>query len=529
MSTPPVSAPPAASIRLYDTLTRHVQAVVPREPGVLRVYVCGMTVYDHCHVGHARAMIVYDTLVRYLRYRGWKVIFVRNFTDIDDKILARAASEGVGPMDIADRYIASFHEDARALGLAPPDHEPRVSHTLPEIIGMISALLDKGHAYLADGTVWFDVRSFPKYGALSGQRVDDLRNDDPEGGKHAAADFALWKSARPGEAAWESPWGPGRPGWHIECSAMAYATLGPQVDIHGGGLDLVFPHHENEIAQSECSHGHHPFVRTWMHNGMITVGTGTKAGGRAHREAEAGDSGEAIADDRAQVGEKMGKSKNNAFVIKNALQTVPAPAIRMYYLQNHYRSPLPWSDEALIEALSMLVRLVDARDQAMSMEGDEDPAVVVRDLGEDARAAWEAGINFERRLYEALDDDFNTARALGVAFEVARTVNRFAGHKKAKKRGGPVVAPALLGFAVLQHALGALPEPGSPFHEEVRTKRLRAMGIELAEVEGRIAARQQARAERDWARADQLRAELTDLGIEVMDAADSVTWRVKLT
>ena len=523
-----IGAAVSAPLRLYDTLTRSVQPVIPQEPGVLRIYVCGMTVYDHCHVGHGRAMIVYDTLVRYLRYRGWKVIFVRNFTDIDDKIIHKAVAEGVGPMDIADRYIHSFHEDAEALGLLRPDHEPRVSRTLGEIVDMIGTLIENGHAYLADGTVWFDVRSFPTYGALSGQKLDDLRNDDPEGGKRSAVDFALWKAAKPGDIAWESPWGPGRPGWHIECSAMAQATLGPQVDIHGGGLDLVFPHHENEIAQSECSHDGHRFVRTWMHNGMITVGSGTKAGGRAHRSAEA-EGGEETVDRSSQVDEKMGKSKDNAFVIKTALRLVPALAIRLYYLQNHYRSPLPWSDEALLEALAMLVRLVDAREHARSMSGDDPPEVVVRELGSDAKAVWDLGRGLRDRLLEALDDDFNTSRALGYAFEVARAVNRLAGNKRAKNRAGPVVAPALVGFQLLQDAMGALPDDAEHFHEEVRSKRLVAMGLDRADVERLLADRQQARADKEWAKADAVRDQLLSMGIELMDGVDRAPWRARLT
>lgn len=508
---------PEHTIRLYDTKSRALQVVRPIEPGTLRLYLCGMTVYDHCHVGHARAMLVYDSFVRYLRYRGWKVIFARNITDIDDKIIIKAAKEGVPPLTLADRYIESFHEDMKALGTLPPDHEPRVSTSLQAIRDMIATLIEKGHAYVSDGTVWFDVRSFDQYGALSGRKLDALQSADPEHGKQFSADFALWKAGKPGEPTWESPWGPGRPGWHIECSAMATEVLGHTVDIHGGGLDLVFPHHENEIAQSECATGH-AFANIWMHNGLLTAGAGTKAGGRNHRDD----------DDSAQIDNKMGKSKGNAFVIRNALAQVPAEAIRLYYLQTHYRSPLPWSDDALLESLSMLARLYDARETASSWGGQESPEAVIKDLGADADAVFQLGSDFEARLMKALDDDFNTAAALGHAFELARAINRLGNHKKARKRCGPVVAPALSALQMLASTLGLMTLSGDDFHQEVRAKRLHAMGIEREDIETKLAERQAARAAKDWTRADEVRDELDGLGIMVMDTADGVSWRVKL-
>jgi cysteinyl-tRNA synthetase len=509
----------AAPMRLYNTLTRAVETVDPIEPGKLRIYVCGMTVYDDCHVGHARAMIVYDALVRHLRHRGWDVTFVRNFTDIDDKIIRRATAEGVAPMAIAERYIASFHRDMDALGLARPDAEPRVSTTIPTILDMIGRLIDAGHAYAVDGTVWFDVRSFPEYGALSGQRPDDLRSDDPEGGKRHPADFALWKGAREGEPAWPSPWGPGRPGWHIECSAMCEVSLGTEIDIHGGGLDLVFPHHENEIAQSRCAHDGAPFARLWMHNGLLTAGGGTKAGGRAHREAD---------DAAAQVEAKMGKSKNNAFVIRGALELVPAEAIRLYYLQTHYRSPLPWSDTALLEALAMLARLYEAREQAEQMGGDEPLAKVVEAIGADARRVVELAEGFAERLHAALDEDFNTAQALGHAFELARALNRLANHKQAKRRGGPIARLALDALDAIGPALGLLALPTAAFHEQVIERRLRALGVERSDIEALVAERQQARADKDWSRADALRDALTERGVVLMDTPTGPVWRMRL-
>jgi len=517
----------AAPLRLYNTLTRAVEQVDPIEPGALRIYVCGMTVYDHCHVGHARAMIVYDALVRYLRHRGWHVTFVRNFTDIDDKIIQRAIRDGVAPMEIAERFIASFHRDMDALGLIRPDHEPRVSETIDEIHQMIDRLIHAGHAYVVDGTVWFDVASYPDYGALSGQRPSELRSEDPEGGKRHPADFALWKAARAGEPSWPSPWGPGRPGWHIECSAMCEATLGEEIDIHGGGLDLVFPHHENEIAQSQCSHGGQRYVRLWMHNGLLTASGGTKAGGRAHRDTQ--DPGQAEQAEQAeQVEAKMGKSKNNAFVIHQALELVPAEAIRLYYLQSHYRSPLPWSDGALLEALSMLARLYDARELAEQMGGDEPVDKVAHAIGADAARVVELAAELPSRIYAALDEDFNTAQALGHAFELARALNTLGNHKQARRRAGPIAQLALQALQVLGPTLGLLDQSAADFHEQVIDKRLRALGHDRANVQTLIDARQQARADRDWARADALREQLTALGVVLMDTPDGTAWRMKL-
>ena len=307
-----------APFRLYNSITKKMEDFQPIEEGKIRLYVCGMTVYDHIHVGHGRAMVVFDAFVRYLRYRGWDVNFVRNFTDVDDKIINRAAQKGIEPMALAEHYIHSFHKDVKALGLIDPSEEPRVSTSIPDIISLTQRLIDQKHAYVADGSVWFSVKSFQEYGKLSGQNVDKLQSADSASGKKHPADFALWKAVKPGEPSWESPWGAGRPGWHIECSAMANCCLGEEIDIHGGGLDLVFPHHENEIAQSEAASGK-PFARYWMHNGLLTM----------------------------KGGQKMGKSLGNVINIRDALKEYPAEAIRLYLLQNHYRSPIPWSSTAL--------------------------------------------------------------------------------------------------------------------------------------------------------------------------------------
>ncbi|MEZ4442453.1 MAG: cysteine--tRNA ligase [Polyangiaceae bacterium] len=490
----------AAPFSLYNTLTRKVEAFEPLVPGKVGLYVCGMTVYDHCHVGHACAMVIFDSFVRYLRHRGWEVKFVRNFTDIDDKIINRANEAGEDPLARAQRFIDEFHREMDALGLARPDEEPRVSTSMDDIRALIQTLIDKGHAYVAEGNVWFSVETDEGYGKLSNQKVEELKNPDDFSGKRAAADFALWKAAKEGEPAWESPWGPGRPGWHIECSAMAQCTLGETIDIHGGGLDLVFPHHENEIAQSECASGK-PYARYWMHNGLLTMAGGPK----------------------------MGKSLGNAFNIHQALAAFPAETLRVYYLQNQYRSPLPWSEDALPEALGMLSRLYDAKEKAEAMEGSEDADTVAKQLGEDAQSVLTLGRAFPDKFHAACDRDFNTGQAFGLLFELARAVNRFAGHKKAKKRGGPVVAPALAAFELVRDALGLFQMTVRDFHAEVKEKRLSALGIDAAEVEKKLAERSEARAQKDWARADAIRQELSELRIEVLDLADGVDWRVHLS
>jgi cysteinyl-tRNA synthetase len=485
--------------RIYNTLSRSIEAFEPQREGHVSLYVCGMTVYDHIHVGHARAMVVFDAFVRYLRHRGWDVNFVRNFTDVDDKIIRRAAELGQDPLALANSYIAYFQRDVGELGLAPPDAEPRVSTSIDAIVALIADLIAAGNAYEADGSVWFDVPSFPAYGKLSGQKVDELRSAEEMSGKHHPADFALWKGAKEGEPAWPSPWGQGRPGWHIECSAMAKSTLGATVDIHGGGLDLVFPHHENEVAQSECGNAA-PFARYWMHNGLLTMASG----------------------------QKMGKSLGNVINVHDALARFPAEALVLYYLQNHYRSPLPWGEEALPDALGMLARLYEAREVAESMKGDDAAERVAAELGEDATQVLQLGRTFPARFYEALDSGFNTSSALACLFELARALNLFGNHKKAKKRGGPVVEAALDAFRLAGEALGLLKRSSLAFDDEVKRKRLGALNLEPSRVDALLEARSAARAAKDWAQADTIRDELDSLGVVVMDVADGVRWRMRL-
>lgn len=457
-------------LRIHNSLTGEREAFKPIETGHVRIYVCGMTVYDLCHLGHARALVVFDAVVRYLRWIGYKVTYVRNITDIDDKIIRRAAENGESVEALTERYIAAMHEDCEALGVQPPDHEPRATESLASMLGLIERLIERGHAYVAEnGDVYFSVASFPGYGKLSGRRVDELRSGariEPDEAKHDAVDFVLWKAAKPGEPAWPSPWGPGRPGWHIECSAMSRDLLGEHFDIHGGGVDLQFPHHENEIAQSECASGH-PFVNYWMHNGHVRI------------------------DD-----EKMAKSLGNFFTVRDVLAHHDAEAVRFFLLSSHYRSPLNYTAEALDEAAGALERLYTA----------------LRSLPEAAPSEP----NARERFREAMDDDFNTREALAVLFDLARMVNRY-------REQGDDAAAAGAGaeLRVLGRTLGLLERDPEAFLKGG------VDAMDEAEIEGLVERRRQAREARDFAEADRIRDELQARGIVLEDGPGGTTWRLE--
>lgn len=460
-------------LQIYNSLTNRKEPLRPLIPGQVRMYVCGMTVYDYCHLGHARAMVVFDMVVRYLRSQGYQVTYVRNITDIDDKIIQRAAEQGVTVDELTERFIAAMHEDAAALGVLPPDHEPRATQAIDAMLAMIQALIDKGYAYAAgNGDVYYAVSRFPGYGKLSGKRIEDLRAGEriePGEAKRDPLDFALWKAAKPGEPSWPSPWGPGRPGWHIECSAMSTSCLGNHFDIHGGGLDLKFPHHENEIAQSEAATGE-PFANVWMHNGHVRVND-----------------------------EKMSKSLGNFFTVREILSRFRAEQVRYFLLASHYRGPLNYSVEALENAGSGLERLY----------------LALRGLDLSAAADRQAEPVYYERFAEAMDDDFNTPLALSVLHELAREINR--------RRGDDPQAAERLG-AVLRELgaiLGLLQE--DPEHY------LRGSGGESglsdAEIEAMLQRRQEARAARNFAEADRLRDELAAQGIIIEDSPQGTSWR----
>jgi len=454
-------------LRIFNSLTKRKQDFVPITPGSVRMYVCGMTVYDYCHLGHARVLVVFDVVQRWLRASGLQVTYVRNITDIDDKIIKRAADNGESIGALTARFIAFMNEDAAALGVEKPDHEPRATEYVSQMLAMIGRLENNGLAYqAAGGDVNFSVRKFPGYGKLSGKALDDLRAGervDVDEAKGDPLDFVLWKRAREGEPSWPSRWGDGRPGWHIECSAMSSELLGKHFDIHGGGQDLQFPHHENEIAQSEGAH-RSPFVNYWMHNGFVRV------------------------DD-----EKMSKSLGNFFTIREILKAYDPEVVRFFILRAHYRSPLNYSDGHLDEARQALSRLytalkaVDAGGHAL--DWNEPHAL---------------------RFREVMNDDFNTPEACAVLFDLAAEVNRSQ-------------SPALAGqLRALAGLLGLLQREPQDFLQAAQSNR---SALAVAEIEAQIAERLSAKAHKDYATADRIRAELLAAGIILEDGVKGTTWR----
>ncbi|EMP55747.1 cysteinyl-tRNA synthetase [Marinobacter santoriniensis NKSG1] len=459
-------------IRIYNTLTQKKEEFRPIEPGKVRMYVCGMTVYDYCHLGHARVLVAFDVVTRYLRHRGYDVEYVRNITDIDDKILRRADENGEVYTSLTERMIQAMHEDEARLGVLSPDEEPRATAYIDDIIAMIQRLISGGHAYAADnGDVYFSVESFPEYGKLSKKKLDDLiagARVDVQEAKRSPADFALWKAAGPGEVSWPSPWGDGRPGWHIECSAMSTRCLGDTFDIHGGGPDLLFPHHENEIAQSECATGH-PFVHTWMHAGAIRVNK-----------------------------EKMSKSLGNFFTIREILETYPAEVVRYFLVSSHYRSQVDYSEENLAEAGRTLTKLYHALRGIVPANSGEVPET-----------------EHDRRFAEVMDDDFNTAGAISVLHAVANEINQLRrdGEEQAAQRSAAVLVR-------LGSVVGLLQQDPEAFFQADTGSDLTA-----EEIEGMIQARADARKARNFAEADRIRDELADKGIVLDDSREGTTWR----
>ncbi len=457
-------------LTIYNSLTKQKQTFVPIQPNKIGLYVCGMTVYDYCHIGHARVMVVFDTVVRYLRSLGYQVTYVRNITDIDDKIIQRAHDNGETIENLTDRFIQAMHEDTAALGVLPPDHEPRATQFIPQIITLIQRLLDNSYAYITPhGDVCYAVQHFADYGKLSGKRLEDLRAGERveiDSSKQHPLDFVLWKAAKPNEPSWSSPWGAGRPGWHIECSAMSTDCLGNHFDIHGGGMDLQFPHHENEIAQSEGATGE-LFVNVWMHNGFVRIND-----------------------------EKMSKSLGNFFTVREVLKQYSAEIIRYFILTSHYRSPLNYSDQELESAKQALTRLY----------------TTLRGLSTIAEPRLDNN-PYEQRFISAMNDDFNTPEALAILFELSKEVN--------KLRDKELTQAIRLGNELrrLGGIIGLLQLEPEVF--------LRGQSETLAaeEIERLIAERQAARLRRDWAMADQIRDQLQARGIILEDTAQGTSWR----
>jgi cysteinyl-tRNA synthetase len=454
------------SLHVYNTLTRRAELFQPIEPGHARMYVCGMTIYDLCHMGHARMLMAFDVVVRWLRASGLRVTYVRNITDIEDKIIKRALERNIPIRQLTDEMIAAMQQDIAALGIETPTHEPRATEYVGQMLGLIGTLEGKGLAYRsADGDVNFSVRKFVGYGKLSGKSVDELRSGERvavQAGKQDPLDFVMWKAAKPDEPAdaqWPGPYGPGRPGWHIECSAMSCALLGERFDIHGGGMDLQFPHHENEIAQSEGASGH-PFVNYWLHNGFLNVDN-----------------------------EKMSKSLGNFFTIREVLARYDGETLRFFMLRTHYRSPFNFSDMHLDEARSALRRLYGALGLVNA------PTLAAIDWHSEPAA----------RFRREMDDDFNTPGAVAVLFELAAEVNR------SKSTAAAALLKALGGV------LGLLQSDASRFLQA-------GSGLAEAAILERIEARACAKAARDFALADRIRAELSSHGVELKDSAQGTTW-----
>ncbi|HZW36949.1 MAG TPA: cysteine--tRNA ligase [Candidatus Deferrimicrobiaceae bacterium] len=478
-------------LSVFNTLGNRKEPFLPMQPGKVRMYVCGVTVYDLCHIGHARANVVFDTIVRYLRRRGFDVTFVRNFTDIDDKIIRRANQEGVASREIAERYIRAFYEDFDRMGLLRPDIEPRATDHIPEILRLAGRLVDAGKAYVVDGDVYYSVKGFPGYGKLSGKNTEDLlagARVDVDGRKRDPLDFALWKASKPGEPAWDSPWGAGRPGWHIECSAMAMKHLGETFDIHGGGKDLVFPHHENEIAQSEGVTGK-PYARYWIHNGFVNIDN-----------------------------EKMSKSLGNFFTLREVLAKVKPDVLRFFFASSHYRSPIDYSDRSLEEAKAGLSRLYRVKEKAEACAAAGAPASSVPGGGEFSPLREAA-----ERFDEAMDDDFNTAAALGHIFDAARALNRLAPADPAGER--EKAGRFLAGYALLEPLFGVLGLLREPAGEYFRAEGDRTLTEE--EILLRIEARKDARDRKDFAEADRIRKELDALGVLLEDSKGGTAWKYK--
>ena len=458
-------------LHIHNSLTKQKDVFTPIEPGKVKLYVCGMTVYDLCHLGHARVMVVFDVVTRYLRACGYEVTYIRNITDIDDKIIARANENGESIQSLTERFIAEMHQDADALGVIRPDLEPKATESMVEIIALIETLISKNFAYASDnGDVYYDVSQFDGYGKLSGRNIEELRSGERVAvneAKDDPLDFVLWKAAKPEEPAWESPWGRGRPGWHIECSAMSATSLGKHFDIHGGGQDLQFPHHENEIAQSEGAHGCQS-VNYWMHNGFVRI------------------------DD-----EKMSKSLGNFFTVREVLARYSPEVVRYFILTSHYRSPLNYSDESLEQAKSALTRYY----------------TTLREVESQVGVVWQDDNEFGGRFREAMDDDFNTALALSITADVRQALNKVLDDEDRKR----YLAGLLRSFG---DVLGLFQQSSEAFllgdtnSDDLAVK-----------VEALIKARNTARANKEWAKADEVRDELTAMGIILEDNAGKTTWR----
>lgn len=473
-------------MRVYNTLSGQKEGLMPADPTQVKMYVCGPTTYNYIHLGNARPLVVFDSVRRYLEFRGYKVTYVQNFTDVDDKIINRAAAENLEPRELASRFIDEYYVDADNLGIRRADVHPRVSEHIPEIIDAVSGLIDKGFAYVIDGDVYYRVKAFTEYGKLSHRSLEDMMAGarvEVDERKEAPVDFALWKAAKEGEPFWESPWGKGRPGWHIECSVMSTKYLGDTLDIHGGGSDLIFPHHENEIAQAEALTGK-PFVRYWMHNGFITVNN-----------------------------EKMSKSLGNFFILRDILNKFPADVVRFYLIATHYRSPLDFDDTKLEEARKALGRLKNTRILAREFL-QKSTAEAGGDQGGLEDELLREVSSLQEQYMEAMDDDFNTAKALGFLFEMTRTINSFLNRADAKNQvHQDALTESLAVFESLAGVMGL-------FQEQAQNG---ARIDKLLDILGEL--RTRARQNKDYSLADQIRDFILTIGVRIEDTGSGSRFR----
>jgi cysteinyl-tRNA synthetase len=490
-------------IKIFNTLTGKKEEFVPLHPGKVGMYVCGVTVYDYSHLGHARGAVAFDLIQRYFRRKGFAVTYVRNFTDVDDKIINRAREEGVTPAEVAQKYIKAYQEDMKRLGVDRADVEPKATEYIPEMIAVIKKLVDKGHAYAVNGDVYFSVSSFNDYGKLSKRNLEDLQAGarvEVDERKADPLDFALWKASKPGEPSWDSPWGKGRPGWHIECSAMGFKLLGETFDIHAGGKDLIFPHHENEIAQSEASSGK-PFVRYWLHNGFVNINS-----------------------------EKMSKSLGNFFTIRDILGQFDAEVIRFFLLSTHYRSPIDFSDANLKDARAGLDRFYTMKEALVKfLAGKKAPAVKPEEVIEGVdRPLYEKIVGLPQAFEEAMDDDFNTAFAIGLIFDLVRDVNKLLADIEQKREDAAyiILAAAAASFENVGKTLGLFTRDPDEWFRESRQASSKVT-LSLERIEELIHLRNEARARKDWAEADHIRKALDEGGVELFDRADGTVWKAK--
>jgi cysteinyl-tRNA synthetase len=476
------------AMRVYNSLGKKKELFEPLVPGKVRMYVCGPTVYDSSHIGHARSVVVFDVIVRYLKAKGFDVTYVRNFTDVDDKIIDKANQLGIDSQEVAERFIKEFHEDMDALNVERATIEPKATEHISQIIQFIEKLIKKGFAYQINGDVYYSVENFKEYGKLSGRKLEDMEAGarvEIDERKHNPFDFVLWKSSKPGEPVWESPWGKGRPGWHIECSAMSNEYLGETFDIHGGGKDLNFPHHENEIAQSEAIFGK-PFVKYWIHNGFVNIDQ-----------------------------EKMSKSLGNSLMIKDVIETYHPEVVRLFLLSNHYRSPIDFTDKAMDEARSGLDKIYAFLERA------EEKIGLISDQDVETGDCWQ-------RFSEAMDDDFNSARGIGILFDTVRSTNRLLDQhqdnlsQKIKK----TIQSNRYDILKIGNVLGILVELPKVYFDKKRFRGLEQKSIDPDVIDKMVKEREEARKTKDWEKADQIRKQLDDMNIIIEDRPDGTIWKI---